>query len=67
MTGDLSRDSKLSNSYDVDMPPDNSEALKRTLLSVTIVPSGTIPNEIQMITDMTDFQFIYGRMSHVPF
>ena len=43
MTGDLSHDTRLSNSYDVDMPPDSSEALKRTLLSVTIVPSGTIP------------------------
>ena len=53
------QDTRLSNSYDDNIPPHNSDVLERLFIYNDRVILKTIPAEIRIATDVTDFKLRY--------
>ena len=53
------RDTRLSNSNDVNIPPHNSDVLKRSFIYNGSVIWNKLPDEIRMATDVSDFKWRY--------
>ena len=53
------RDTRLSNSNDVNIPPHNSDVLKRSFIYNGSVIWNKLPDEIRMATDVSDFKWGY--------
>ena len=53
------RDTRLSNSNDVNIPPHNSDVLKRSFIYNGRVIWNKLPGEIRMATDVSDFKWRY--------
>ena len=60
MTGEThDRDTRLSDSNDVNIPPHNSDVLKRSFIYNGSVICNNLPDEIRMATDVADFKWRY--------
>ena len=53
------RDTRLSDSNDVNIPPHNSDVLKRSFIYNGSVIWNNLPDEIRMATDVADFKWRY--------
>ena len=53
------RDTRLSNSNDVNIPPHNSDVLKRSFIYNGSVIWNNLPDEIRMATDVSAFKWRY--------
>ena len=66
------RDARLSNSNDVNIPPHNSDVLKRSFIYNGSAIWNKLPDEIRMATDVSDFKwrsylksFVWKRMMSI--
>ena len=53
------RDTRLSDSNDVNLPPHNSDVLKRSFIYNGSVIWNNLPDDIRMATDVADFKWRY--------